>query len=155
VAVTTLLIAAVFKILPDVLIRWRDLWVGAAFTAFLFYLGQLIVGLYLSRANVGSIFGAAGSLTAVLVWIYYTAQILLFGAEFTEVWARYHGVSLRPDSDATWINEAQARREAARANVGFDETDTEEHKAALMREQRKREAERVRKLTTAVRRRRE
>ncbi len=152
VGMTTLLIAAVFKILPDVLIRWHDLWVGAFFTAFLFYVGQLVVGLYLSRANVGSVFGAAGSLTAILVWIYYSAQILLFGAEFTEVWARHYGASIRPDDDAMWINEAQARREARNANVAFDETDGEEHKAALMEAQRQRRAARLRGITTGIRR---
>jgi membrane protein len=149
---TTVLIAAVFKILPDVIIRWHDLWVGALVTALLFYLGQLIVGLYLSRANVGSVFGAAGSLTAILVWIYYSAQILLFGAEFTEVWARHHGAYIRPDADATWVNEAKARREALRANVEFDESDGEEHKSVAVAEQRRREAERLRKIATVRRR---
>ena len=144
-AMTTVLIAAVFKILPDVIIRWHDLWVGAMVTALLFYVGQLIVGLYLSRSNVGSVFGAAGSLTAILVWIYYSAQILLFGAEFTEVWARHHGANIRPDADATWVNEAKARREAHRANVEFDELDGEEHKAAFVAEQRRRDVERLRK----------
>jgi len=149
---TTLLIAAVFKILPDVVIRWHDLWVGAFVTALLFYVGQLIVGIYLSRANVGSVFGAAGSLTAILVWIYYSAQILLFGAEFTEVWARHHGAYIRPDADATWVNEAKARREALQANVEFDESDGEEHKVLAVREQRRREAERLRKLAPVRRR---
>ena len=151
-AMTTVLIAAVFKILPDVVIRWHDLWVGALVTALLFYLGQLIVGIYLSRANVGSVFGAAGSLTAILVWIYYSAQILLFGAEFTEVWARHHGAYIRPDADATWVNEAKARREAQRANVEFDETDGEEHKSAAVAEQRRRDAERLRRLAPIRRR---
>jgi len=147
---STVLIAAVFKILPDVIIRWRDLWVGSAFTAFLFFVGQLIVGLYLSRSNVGSVFGAASSLTAILVWIYYSAQILLFGAEFTEVWARHYGSAIRPDHDATWTNEAHARREAMRANVDFEETDTEVFKEALMAEYRARRNERVKKVFTTV-----
>ncbi|MBC7813927.1 MAG: YihY/virulence factor BrkB family protein, partial [Burkholderiales bacterium] len=147
---STVLIAAVFKILPDVIIRWRDLWVGSAFTAFLFFVGQLIVGLYLSRSNVGSVFGAASSLTAILVWIYYSAQILLFGAEFTEVWARHYGTAIRPDHDATWTNEAHARREAMRANVDFEETDTEVFKEALMAEYRARRNERVKKVFTTV-----
>jgi membrane protein len=145
-AMTTLLIAAIFKILPDVIIRWHDLWVGACVTALLFYIGQLVVGIYLSRANVGSVFGAAGSLTAILVWIYYSAQILLFGAEFTEVWARYHGAYIRPDDDAMWINEAHARREAHRASVVFHETDGMEHKIPYVLEQRRRQAERIKRL---------
>lgn len=143
---TTVLIAAVFKILPDVIIRWHDLWVGSAVTALLFYVGQLVLSIYLSRSNVGSVFGAAGSLTAILVWIYYSAQILLFGAEFTEVWARHHGAYIRPDDDAMWISEAQARREAARANVEFDETDGHEHKVPYVAAQRQRQAERLKRL---------
>lgn len=150
---TTLLIAAVYKILPDVVIRWHDLWVGALFTAFLFYVGQFLVGLYLSRTNVGSVFGAAGSLTAILVWIYYSAQILLFGAEFTEVWARHYGSYIRPDADATWVNEAHARREIKRANAHFAETDSEEHKLALVAEQRRLQAERMQRVIKRVKRR--
>lgn len=149
---TTLLIAAVFKVLPDVIIRWRDLWIGALFTAFLFYIGQYLVGLYLSRANVGSVFGTAGSLTAILVWIYYSAQILLFGAEFTEVWARHYGAYIRPDSDATWINEANARREARRANIEFDESDDEEKKIAWIQEQKRQRNEKLKGVVSRVKR---
>ncbi|MBL8130717.1 MAG: YihY/virulence factor BrkB family protein [Anaerolineae bacterium] len=150
VALTTLLIGAVFKILPDVIIRWRDVLVGAAFTAILFYIGQFLVGLYLSRSNFSSVFGAAGSLTAILVWIYYSAQILLFGAEFTEVWARNYGSYIRPDDDATWMNEFKARREASRANVEFHETDSEDHKVALIREQNRQRNERIKRAVTRV-----
>lgn len=116
-SLATVMIATVFKILPDVNIRWKDVWVGAAFTAVLFIAGQFVVGLYISNANVGSVFGAAGSLTVILVWIYYSAQILLFGAEFTEVWARHHGVHIQPDSDAIWTNEDQAQLELERARA--------------------------------------
>lgn len=115
---TTVLFTVIFKVLPDVIIAWKDVIVGAAFTAALFLLGQFAVGFYLSNADL-SLGGVAGSLTIILVWIYYSAQILLFGAEFTEVWARYHGASIRPDEDAVWINEAQARREAEEAGVEF------------------------------------
>lgn len=114
-ALATMMVATVFKILPDVDIRWKDVWVGAAFTAMLFIAGQFAVGLYIANANIGSVFGAAGSLTVILVWIYYSAQILLFGAEFTEVWARHHGVRIQPDSDAMWTNEDQAQLEIERA----------------------------------------
>lgn len=117
----TALFGMIFKILPDVIIKWRDVWVGAAFTAFLFMVGQFLVGFYLARSDVGSVFGAAGSLTVILVWIYYSAQILLFGAEFTEVWARHHGAYIRPDEDAVWINEAQAHREAKAAGLSLEE----------------------------------
>jgi membrane protein len=120
ISALTIIIAMVFKFLPDVVIHWKDVLVGSAFTAVLLFIGQFLVGLYLSNSNVGSVFGAAGSLTAILVWIYYTAQILLFGAEFTEVWARHHGSYIRPNRYAVWLNEFQARREAERANVDFE-----------------------------------
>lgn len=116
-AMTTILFATVFKVLPDVTIRWKDVWVGAAFTAVLFIVGQFAVGFYIANANIGSVFGAAGSLTVILVWIYYSAQILLFGAEFTEVWARHHGVRLQPDGDAVWANQMQAEIEFERAQL--------------------------------------
>ncbi|PJF24884.1 MAG: hypothetical protein CUN53_15575, partial [Phototrophicales bacterium] len=121
ISALTIIIAMVFKFLPDVVIHWKDVLVGAAFTSVLLFIGQFLVGLYLSNSNVGSVFGAAGSLTAILVWIYYTAQILLFGAEFTEVWARHHGSYIRPNRYAIWLNEFQARQEAERANVDFEQ----------------------------------
>jgi len=120
VSILTGIIAMIYKILPDVVMRWKDVLIGSAFTASLLFIGQFLVGLYLSNSNVGSVFGAAGSLTAILVWIYYTAQILLFGAEFTEVWARNHGVSIRPNRYAVWVNELQARLESEKANVDFE-----------------------------------
>jgi membrane protein len=89
--VLTLLFAMIFKFLPDTEIAWKDVWVGAALTSVLFAVGQLGLGFYLSITNVGSPYGAAGSLVVVLVWIYYSAQILLFGAEFTRIYAQHHG----------------------------------------------------------------
>jgi len=89
----------------------------------LFLIGQFGVGLYLSNSDPGSVFGAAGSLTIILVWIYYSAQIMLFGAEFTEVWARHHGAQIRPDDDAMWISEAQAKREAEAAGREYFSTE--------------------------------
>ena len=111
----TVLIAAIYKILPDVIIAWRDVWVGALFSAFLVMVGQLVVGIYISNSNIGSVYGAAGSLTIILVWIYYSAQTFLFGAEFTEVWARHHGASITPDADAEWIDPVKAARELENA----------------------------------------
>ena len=90
-AVTTVLFAVIFKILPDVDIRWREVWVGAAFTALLFSLGKYLIGLYLGRSALSSTYGAAGSLIVLLVWIYYSSQVFLFGAEFTQVWGRLMG----------------------------------------------------------------
>jgi membrane protein len=87
----TLLFAAIFRFLPDTKIEWRDVWLGAAFTAVLFVLGKFGLALYIAKGAVGSAYGAAGSLVIILVWVYWSAQILFFGAEFTQVYARAHG----------------------------------------------------------------
>ena len=89
--VITLLFAVIFKIVPDVKIKWRDVWPGAAGTALLFNLGKLFIGLYLGNNGIGSAFGAAGSLAIILIWVYYSAQILFLGAEFTQVYTRKYG----------------------------------------------------------------
>jgi len=89
--VTTVLFAVIFKVLPDVDVRWRDVWVGAAFTALLFSIGKYLIGLYLGRSALSSTYGAAGSLIVLLLWIYYSSQVFLFGAEFTQVWSRLMG----------------------------------------------------------------
>jgi membrane protein len=85
-AITTMLFAAIFKILPDVSIAWRDVWLGAAVTAVLFAIGKIAIGLYLGRSSFASAYGAAGSFLVVLAWVYYSSQILFFGAEFTRVY---------------------------------------------------------------------
>lgn len=90
-AVITVLFALMYKLLPDTHVAWRDVWLGAAVTSLFFTLGKLGIGLYLGRSSVASSYGAAGSLAVVLVWVYYSAQILFFGAEFTQVYARQHG----------------------------------------------------------------
>lgn len=95
-AVVTLLFAAIFKFVPDAEIAWRDVWIGAAATALLFTIGRFLIGLYLGQAAVTSAFGAAGSLVVLLVWLYYSAQILFLGAEFTQVYANRYGSRLRP-----------------------------------------------------------
>jgi membrane protein len=90
-ALATLLFAFIFKYLPDIRIRWSDVWVGAIVTTALSGLGQLLLSLYLSRLATSSTFGAAGSLVILMVWVYYQAQILLFGATFTRVYANRVG----------------------------------------------------------------
>ncbi len=85
------LFAAIYKILPDRRLEWRDMVVGAVGTAFLFTVGKTLIGLYLGSSSVASSYGAAGALVIVLLWIYYSSQIFLLGAEFTKVWASYHG----------------------------------------------------------------
>jgi membrane protein len=87
-AVVMVLFAMIFRFLPDVQTEWRDVWPGAGFTAFLFVLGKFALGLYLGKSAIGSSYGAAGSLVVLLVWIYWSANILFFGAEFTRVYAR-------------------------------------------------------------------
>ena len=87
----TLLFALIYKIVPRVHIHWHDVWVGAAVTAMLFAIGKVLIGLYLGRSGVTSGFGAAGSLVLLMVWVYYTAQIFLIGAEFTWVYAHEFG----------------------------------------------------------------
>jgi len=90
-AVIALLFALIFRYLPDTDVQWRDVWPGAAITALLFILGQLGIGLYLGRSAVTSTYGAAGSLAVILLWVYYSAQIVLLGAEFTQVYAKHLG----------------------------------------------------------------
>jgi membrane protein len=86
--VMTLLFAMMFKLLPDTPVAWRDVWVGAVLTAVLFTLGKLLIGLYLGKSAIGSAYGAAGSLVVLLVWIYYSAQVLIFGGELAHVLAK-------------------------------------------------------------------
>jgi membrane protein len=89
--VITLLFAMIFRVLPDLHIAWNDVWLGAAITALLFTIGKQVIGLYLGHSSVASTYGAAGSLIVLLLWIYYSAQILFLGAEFTQVYARRYG----------------------------------------------------------------
>lgn len=102
-AVVVLLLAMIFKILPDAKIRWRDVWLGAAITALLFGFGKWALGLYLGSGSAASAYGAASSLITLLLWVYYSSQILLFGAEFTQVYADYFGAPIVPDEHAVEI----------------------------------------------------
>ena len=95
-AVITLLFAMIFKYLPDVQITWRDVWVGALVTSLLFSFGRFLISYYIGTSSAGSAYGAAGSLVVLLLWIYYSAQILLFGAEFTQVYGRHFGSGIQP-----------------------------------------------------------
>lgn len=119
-AFITVLFAMIYKILPDVRIRWRDVWAGALIATVLFTIGKYLIGLYLGRAGVTSAFGAAGSLVIVLVWVYYSSQILLYGAEFTRVYARHIGDHVGPASYAVMVSapEPPRQRLANRADVG-------------------------------------
>jgi membrane protein len=95
-AVVVLLFAMIFKFLPDIEIQWRDVWIGAVMTAILFGIGKWLLGFYLGSGAAGSAYGAASSLITLLLWVYYSSQILLFGAEFTQVYASRAGRGLKP-----------------------------------------------------------
>jgi membrane protein len=110
IIVSTLLFAALFKFVPDVHLSWRHLWPGAIMTAILFTLGKILIGLYLGHTSLASASGAAGSLLVVLVWVYYSAQILLFGAVFTHVYSRRKGWQPVPMA-------ASAKRPGVRAST--------------------------------------
>jgi membrane protein len=109
-AVVTALFAMTFKLLPDVQIAWRDVWLGAAVTALLFTIGKLLIGLYLGKSSIASAYGAAGSLVIIVVWVYYSAQILLLGAEFTKVYVKRRGSGFAPTEIAVPVT-AEARAE--------------------------------------------
>lgn len=112
--VIILLFATIFKVLPDVKIGWKDVWVGALVSAVLFLIGQIALGFYFGLSNVGSPYGAAGSLVSVLVWIYYSAQILFFGAEFTQIYANKYGSQVEPADSAEFVSVEE------RARMGMD-----------------------------------
>jgi membrane protein len=104
-ALTAGIFAALFRLLPDARVAWKDVWVGAAITSVLFAVGRFVLGYYLASSSVAGPFGAAGSLVIVLLWVYYTAQIMLFGAEFTKVYANRCGEPIQPDANAVLLSE--------------------------------------------------
>jgi len=104
--IVTALFALIFKAVPDVDLRWRDVWGGAALTALLFALGKSLLGLYLGKTSLSSSYGAAGSVVVLVVWVYYAAQILFFGAEITKVQARHRGARIGPSSNAIPVDAA-------------------------------------------------
>lgn len=104
--VTTVLFALMYKVVPDAKVAWRDVWMGGFVTAVLFTIGKLLLGLYIGRASVTSSYGAAGSLVALILWVYYSAQIFFLGAEFTQVFARRFGSKIVPASNAVAKGEA-------------------------------------------------
>ena len=115
IGVITLLFALIYKYLPDAEIPWRYVWMGAFVTAILFSLGKLAIGLYLGNSAIASSFGAAGSLVLLLVWIYYSAQILFFGAEFTQVYANTYGPKILPENEeVTSQSDSRSKADAIR-----------------------------------------
>ncbi len=111
--VITVMFAMIFKLLPDVKLAWNDVWLGAAITALLFVVGKTLLGLYLGHSSIGSAYGAAGSFVVLLVWLYYSSQILFMGAEWIQVYANRFGSRVVP------ADNAKAVTEEARANEGM------------------------------------
>ena len=106
-AIIVLLFAMIFRYLPDTKIAWRDVWTGAALTAILFLIGKFLLGLYLGSGAAGSAYGAASSLVTLLLWVFYSAQILLFGAEFTKVYANTYGSPVQPEEHAIRVERTE------------------------------------------------
>jgi membrane protein len=131
-AVIAVLFAMIFKVLPDVKIAWRDVWVGAALTSLLFTIGKSALGIYLGKSTTASAYGAAGSLVIILLWVYYSAQILFFGAEFTQVYACRLGRRMEPVAHAEWIETSGSEDKTAgmaRGNGGGEGREEKEHAA--------------------------
>ena len=110
-AIITILFALIYKVIPDANVAWNDVWIGAIVTAFLFSIGRYLIGLYLGSSAVGSAYGAAGSLVIVLIWVYYSAQILLIGAEFTQVYATRYGSRIEPSKNAIPVSEVSRQKQ--------------------------------------------
>jgi membrane protein len=108
-AVITVLFALMYKVLPSVKLQWRDVWVGGAVTSLLFGIGKFLIGLYIGKSSVASSYGAAGALVVLLVWVYYSAQIFLLGAEFTRAYAGHHDARGERASAAPSPNRAATR----------------------------------------------
>jgi membrane protein len=104
-AVVSALFAVTFKVVPDVKIRWRDVWIGAVVTALLFTIGKFLIGLYLGKSSVASSYGAAGSLVLLVIWVYYSSLILFLGAEFTQIYAKHFGSRIRPSGNAVVVSD--------------------------------------------------
>lgn len=110
-SITVLLFAAIYRILPDAKIRWKDVMWGAIVASALFSAGRFLIGLYLGHSGISSVYGAAGSIIIILVWIYLSTQILFFGAEFTQVWSRRYGPGIQPGPHARIVRSQETRTE--------------------------------------------
>jgi uncharacterized BrkB/YihY/UPF0761 family membrane protein len=120
IGVITVFFALIFKVLPDADVAWRDVWIGAFFTAVLFSIGKTLIGLYLGSSAVASSFGAAGSLVLLLLWIYYSAQILFFGAEFTQVYANRFGSRIVPEGKTSTASAPATSTATSAGSPGYN-----------------------------------
>lgn len=105
--ITTIIFGVIFKVLPDAQIKWKDIIAGAIATAVLFMLGKFAISFYISKANVGSTYGAAGSIVILLLWVYYSSIILYFGAEFTKAYAVQYGSAIHPNDYAVTMKQVE------------------------------------------------
>ena len=99
----TVIFALMYKFVPAITLKWRDVWVGAAVTSLLFSIGKLVIGLYLGNGTIGSTFGASSSLVIIMMWAFYSSQIVLFGAEFTRLYAMRFGSNILPSADGVRV----------------------------------------------------
>lgn len=111
--VIAVLFGIIFKMLPDAKIAWKDVVSGAIFTAILFMIGRLVIGIYIDQSGTSSTYGAAGSLIVILLWIYYTAAILYFGAEFTRAYADFNGIKIEPADFAVHVEQKEEEKDVA------------------------------------------
>ncbi|TAF43288.1 MAG: YihY/virulence factor BrkB family protein [Sphingobacteriales bacterium] len=107
------LFSIIYKILPDVEIDWKDVIAGAIFTSLLFMLGKYVIGLYIQSSSIASVYGAAGSFLLIIMWVYYSAAILYFGAEFTQVYAHCYGGKIKPSKHAVYVEQTIIEKEVA------------------------------------------
>ncbi|MGZ5304960.1 MAG: YihY/virulence factor BrkB family protein, partial [Bacteroidia bacterium] len=119
-AVNVLLFGMMYKFLPDAKVKWRDVWIGALFTALLFALGRFLIALYLGKSDIGSTYGAAGSIVLVLLWVNYSSQILFFGAEFTQVYAQQYGSLIRPAEYAVRVKNVEIEQKDTEGTRSFE-----------------------------------
>jgi len=136
--VITILFAMIYKFLPDTKVAWKDVWIGAAVTSLLFYIGKTLLGFYLANAAPASAYGAAGSLIVMLLWIYYSAQIVMFGAEFTQVYAKRAG-SWAASPDAATAKPVNLKQDLEKAKL---EVEYAQRQAALAMDEAKRKSRR-------------
>lgn len=125
------LFAIIFKVLPDAIIRWKDVITGAVFTAILFMIGKFCITWYITNVNIGSTFGTAGSLVVLLVWVYYSSLILYFGAEFTKYYALKYGNEIMPNNYAVTIQVMQV--ETGKKSIQENEKDLKETEEELQK----------------------
>lgn len=125
--IATLIFAAIFKILPDARIRWRHVWIGAFVTAAMFMLGRFLLSYYLSHTQWGNTYGTAGSIVIILLWVYYSAMILYFGASFTHAYVLYKGQRIYPNNYAVWVQQIEVESDKSIQTQPTQKTVIEAH----------------------------